>query len=217
MADQPRKPRIRARRIIERPRLIRRARPVGRAGANAGRTGSGYGKTILAEEWASTEGQLVAWFRARRSAADVSVVARALVAAADAVVPGAGRRLLQRLAVTDDPEREATLLAEMLAEDLDDWPAEGWILIDDYEYLAASVASEAFVETVVSRSPVSLLVAGQARPSWVAPRDILAGRVLEVAEGVLAMTNDEASEVLDGSHDRACARGSSRSPVAGPR
>ena len=88
----------------------------------------------------------------------------------------------------------------MLAEDLDVWPADGWILVDDYEYLAASVASEAFVETVVSKSPVRLLIAGQARPSWVAPRDILAGRVLEVAEGVLAMTNDEASEVLDGAH-----------------
>ena len=199
MADQPRKPRIRARRIIERPRLIG---ALDRSDARVQMlvAGPGYGKTILAEEWASTEGQLVAWFRARRSAADVSVVARALVAAADTVVPGAGRRLLQRLAVTDDPEREATLLAEMLAEDLDVWPADGWILVDNYEYLAASVASEAFVETVVSRSPVRLLIAGQARPSWVAPRDILAGRVLEVAEGVLAMTNDEAFEVLDGAH-----------------
>ena len=199
MADQPRKPRIRARRIIERPRLIG---ALDRSDARVQMlvAGPGYGKTILAEEWASTQGQLVAWFRARRSAADVSVVARALVAAADAVVPGAGRRLLQRLAVTDDPEREATLLAEMLAEDLDVWPADGWILVDNYEYLAASVASEAFVETVVSRSPVRLLIAGQARPSWVAPRDILAGRVLEVAEGVLAMTNDEAFEVLDGAH-----------------
>ena len=131
----------------------------------------------------------------------MSVVARALVAAADAVVPGAGRRLLQRLAVTDDPEREATLLAEMLAEDLADWPAEGWIVIDDYEYLAASVASEAFVETVVSGSPVRLFVAGRAPPSWVAPRDVLAGRTLELAEGALAMTNDEAADVLEGSHD----------------
>ena len=200
MAGQPRKPRIRARRIIERPRLIR---ALDRSDARV-RTlvaPSGYGKTTLAEQWASTDGRVAAWYRARRSAADVSVVARALVAAADAVVPGAGRRLLQRLAVTDDPEREATLLAEMLAEDLADWPAEGWIVIDDYEYLAASVASEAFVETVVSGSPVRLFVAGRAPPSWVAPRDVLAGRTLELAEGALAMTNDEAADVLEGSHD----------------
>jgi LuxR family transcriptional regulator, maltose regulon positive regulatory protein len=199
MADQPRKPRIRARRIIERPRLIRALdRSDARVRILVARPG--FGKTILAEQWASTDDRVVAWFRARRSAADVSVVARALVAAADDVVPGAGRRLLQRLAVTDDPEREATLLAEMLAEDLGDWPSDGWIVVDDYENLAASAASEGFVETVVSRSPVRLFVVGTARPAWAAPRDILAGRVLEVAEGALAMTNDEALEVLDGAH-----------------
>ena len=200
MAGQPRKPRIRARRIIERPRLTR-ALDRSDARVRALVAPSGYGKTTLAEQWASTDARVAAWYRARRSAADVSVVARALVAAADAVVPGAGRRLLQRLAVTDDPEREATLLAEMLAEDLGDWPTDAWIVIDDYEYLAASIASEAFVETVVSESPVRLFVAGRARPSWVAPREVLAGRMLEVAEGALAMTNDEAADVLEGSHD----------------
>jgi DNA-binding CsgD family transcriptional regulator len=200
MAAEPRKPTIRPRRIIERPRLIR---ALDRSDARVRMVvaGPGYGKTTLVEHWAEArKRRTVAWFRTRRSAADVTVVARALVAAADTVVPGAGRRLLQRLAVTDDPEREAILLAEMLAEDLVEWPARGWIVIDGYEHLAASVASESFVETVVSRSPVRLLVAGSARPSWVAPRDILAGRVLEIAEGALAMTVDETAEALEGSH-----------------
>jgi DNA-binding CsgD family transcriptional regulator len=197
MADEPRKPTIRARRIIERPRLISALDgPDARVRVLVAEPG--YGKTTLVEQWAARELPLTAWFRSRRSAADVTVVARALVAAADTLVPGAGRRLLQRLAVTDDPAREATLLAEMLAEDLDDWPAAGWILVDDYEHLAASTASEAFVETVVTQSPVQLVVAGQVRPSWVAPHDILAGRVLEVPQGALAMTADEAAEVLDG-------------------
>ena len=196
MADEPRKPRIRSRRIIERPRLIC---ALDRSDARVLMlvAGAGYGKTVLAEQWAETDGRVVAWFRTRRSAADVSVVARALVAAADEVVPGAGRRLLQRLAVTDDPEREATLLAEMLAEDLDGWPANGWIVVDEYENLAASVASEAFVETIVSQSPVRLLVAGTTRPSWTAPRAILAGRALELTERALAMTGDEALELFD--------------------
>jgi DNA-binding NarL/FixJ family response regulator len=197
MADEPRKPTIRARRIIERPRLIRALdQPDARVRVLVAEPG--YGKTTLLEQWAAREHLVTAWFRSRRSAADVTVVARALVAAADALVPGAGRRLLQRLAVTDDPEREATLLAEMLAEDLDEWPAAGWILVDDYEHLAASTASEAFVETVVTHSPVQLVVAGQVRPSWVAAHDILAGRVLEVPQGALAMTADEAAEVLEG-------------------
>ena len=164
--------------------------------------GPGYGKTTLCEQWAPRGGRDVGWFRARRSAEDVSVVARALVSASDAVVPGAGSRLLQRLSVTDDPEREATLLAEMLAEDLDDWPERGWIVIDDYQYLAASIASEAFVETVVSRSPVQLLVAGEGRPSWVAAREILAGSVLELPETTLGMTAEEVERVLEGARPR---------------
>ena len=126
------------------------------------------------------------------------MLARGLVSAADTVLPGAGRRLLERLAVTEDPEREATLLAEMLAEDLDGWPAHGWIVIDDYQLLAASEASESFVETIVERSPVQLLVAGRVRPSWVQPLSILDGDVLEVPEGALAMTSDEVEEVLEG-------------------
>ena len=31
--------------------------------------------------------------------------------------------MLERLGITQDPEREAALLAEMLAEDLVDWPS----------------------------------------------------------------------------------------------
>lgn len=201
MAGEPRKPRIRPRRIIERPRL-KSALDRSYARVRLLVAASGYGKTTLAEQWVeSSDDRHVSWFRARRSAADVTVVARALVAAADEIVPGAGRRLLQRLAVTDDPEREAVLLAEMLAEDLDGWPARGWIAVDEYEHLSASRASELFVETVVSGSPVQLLIAGTVRPSWVAPRDILGGRVLEVSEAALAVTRDEAADILDGAHE----------------
>ena len=71
-------------------------------------------------------------------------------------------------------------------------------MIDDYQLLAASEASEAFVETIVERSPVQLLVAGRVRPSWVQPLSILDGDVLEVPEGALAMTSDEVEEVLEG-------------------
>jgi DNA-binding NarL/FixJ family response regulator len=197
MARGPRKRTIRGRRIIERPRLYR---VLDRSDARVRMlvAGPGYGKTTLTEQWAPADGRVLGWYRARRSAADVAVAARGLVAAADAVLPGAGRRLLERLAVTEDPEREATLLAEMLAEDLGGWPAHGWIVLDDYQRLAASEASESFVETVVERSPVQLLVAGTARPSWVQPRSILDGDVLEVPEGALAMTADEVEEILAG-------------------
>ena len=197
MGHEPRKPKIRKRRIIERPRLIR-ALDRSEARVRMLVAGSGYGKTILAEQWAARGGLKVGWFRARHSAADVAVVARALVAAADAVIPGAGRRLLERLSVTQDPERESTLLAEMLAEDLTDWPDEGWIVIDDYQHLAVSVASETFVKTLVDRSPVQLLISSRVRPGWMESRSILVGEALEIPTTVLSMTLDEVTEVLEG-------------------
>ena len=197
MAEQPRKPKIRRRRIIERPRLIR-ALDRSHARVRMLVAGSGYGKTILAEQWAARDSVTVGWFRARHSAADVAVVARALVTAAEAVIPGAGRRLLERLSVTQDPERESSVLAEMLAEDLTEWPDHGWIVIDDYQHLAVSVASETFVKTLVDRSPVGLVVAARDRPSWVRPRSILAGEVLVVPQAALAMSTEEVETLLSG-------------------
>ena len=130
--------------------------------------------------------------------ASLTPVARGLVAAADAVLPDVGQRLLQRLAVTNDPERETTLLAEMLAEDLARWPEQGWIVVDDYDNLALSVASQTFVETIVNRCSVNLLLAGPRRPAWVKARDLLAGLVLELPESVLAFTHDESAAVIGG-------------------
>ena len=160
--------------------------------------GSGYGKTTLAEQWAPRDGRSVGWFRARRSAADVAVVARGLSTAAQVSVTGAGRRMLERLTVTEDPEREATLLAEMLAEDLQDWPENAWVAIDDYQHLALSAASEAFAETLVEQTPVQLLIATRVRPSWVSARSILDGEALEIPQTALAMGSEEIEEVLEG-------------------
>mgnify|MGYP002336287781 CR=1 FL=1 len=197
MGDASPTPRIRRRRLIERPRLFRALdRSKARVRTLVG--GPGFGKTVLLEQWAPRDDRVAVWFRARRSAADVAVVARGLVAATEQVVPGAGRRLLERLAVTDDPEREAVLLGEMLAEDLVEWPEGAWIVIDDYHNLAVSPGCEAFVETIVNRTPVRLVLASRIRPSWVTGRDLLYGDVLEIPQGALAMNAEEAEEVLEG-------------------
>ena len=196
MPEAPARPRVRRRRIVERPRLLG-ALDRSRASVRTLVAGPGYGKTILLEQWAPRGDRRVGWYRARRSAADVAVVARGLQAAAAVILPEAGLRMLERLSVTDDPEREAVLLAEMLAEDLDAWPDEGWIVVDDYHFVAVSPACEAFVETMVSRSPVRLLLASRVRPRWVEGRAILYGDVLELTQTVLAMTADEAGEVLE--------------------
>jgi DNA-binding NarL/FixJ family response regulator len=199
MADEPGKPKptIRGRRIIERPRL-NHALEQSSARIRMLIAGSGYGKTVLLEQWAPRDGRVAGWFRAQPSATDVSAVAREVARAVAVVVPGAGSRMLERLGITQDPEREAALLAEMLAEDLVDWPSSGLLVIDDYHCIAESPAAEQFVATLVDRAPVQLLLASRVRPTWIQTRSILSGSVLEIPQSALAMSVDEAELVLDG-------------------
>ena len=42
----------------------------------------------------------------------------------------------ERLRVTANPERDVQPLAELLAEDLADWPETAWLAIDDYHFTA---------------------------------------------------------------------------------
>ena len=197
MAEAAPRPRIRRRRIVERRRL-EHALDRSRARARTLVAGPGYGKTVLLEQWAARDGRRIAWYRARTSAADVAVVARALQAATSSIVPDAGRRMLERLSVTEDPEREAVLLGEMLAEDLMSWPDDAWVLIDDYRHLAVAEGPERFVEVLATRSPLQVLLAARERPIWVDGKAILYGDVLEVTQAMLALTTEEADEVLEG-------------------
>jgi LuxR family transcriptional regulator, maltose regulon positive regulatory protein len=197
MVEEHPKPRIRPRRIIERPRLLR-ALDESDARIKLLVAGPGWGKTVLAEQWARDGNRAVGWFRGRRSATDVAVVARGLVDAAAPIVPGAGRRMVERLAVTEDPERESGLLAEMLAEDLQNWPSDAWLALDSYEHVVASGSSDEFVRTLIQQAPVNVLLIGRARSSrtesWArAPQD-----THEVTKQSLAMTTDEVSELLHG-------------------
>lgn len=200
MADVPLNPKIRRRRIIERPRLVA-ALDRSRARVRMLVAPAGYGKTTLAEQWAGRDGMRVAWIRARRSAADIAVLARALAAAGAEIVPGSDRRLRERLNATLDPAGDVTVLAEMLAEDLQSWPEDAWIAIDDYHHACESATCESFVETLVQRTPVRLLLATRQRPAWVSTRSILYGEVLEIGQSALAMREDEVDEVLAGTRD----------------
>ena len=195
MVEEHPKPRIRPRRIIERPRLIR-ALDESDARIRLLLAGPGWGKTVLLEQWARDGDRTVGWFRARPSATDVAVVARGLVSAASPIVPGVGRRMLERLAVTEDPERESKLLAEMLAEDLGSWPNRAWLAIDNYEHVAASGSSDEFVQALIQQSSLNVLVIGRARWSWAESRALVPHDTHEVTRQSLAMTQPEVSDLL---------------------
>ena len=162
--------------------------------------GAGYGKTTLAEQWAAQTRQ-VAWVRAKRSSADVAVLARQVAAAAAEILPGSDHRLCERLNATADPADELDVLVDLLSQDMADWPDDAWIIIDDYHLLKESATAEAFVEGIVQQSPVQVLIATRDRPTWVSTRAVLYGDVLEIGQSLLAMSEDEVEEMLAGAHD----------------
>jgi ATP/maltotriose-dependent transcriptional regulator MalT len=179
--------------IIERPRLTRLL------DENTTRiillvAPAGYGKTTLAREWLSTRPH--AWYRGTSATADVAALAHGLVKAAATVVPGAGERMETRLRVSNAPTEEVEALAELLAEDLRDWPADSWLAFDDYQFACDSEPAERFVEHLGSSCPVRLLVSGRSRPSWATARRLLYGEIYEIGRSQLAMSQDEARSVL---------------------
>jgi ATP/maltotriose-dependent transcriptional regulator MalT len=185
----------RRRRVVVRPRLIR-ALDGASARSRLLVAPAGYGKTTLAEQWIASGERSAAWYTARSASADVAVLSSALAQAAATIVDGCDARLCERLTSTQSPADDAAVLAEMLAEDLAEWPREAWLVIDDYERLCRAAEAEEFVDVLVSSAPVNLLVASRQRPSWVSSRDILYGDVFELGQTALAMTLEEAEEVL---------------------
>lgn len=187
------KPQTRRRRIIERPRLTTLLND------SQGRikllvAPAGYGKTTLARQW--LEGKPAAWYAATPASADVAALAAGLRGTVAAVVPGSGGALMERLSVTSRPEEEVAVLAALLAGDLASWNAEAWLVIDDYQELAGVGSAESFVEALLLEAPLNALILSRRRPSWTSSRRILYGEIYELDRIRLAMSDDEAHELL---------------------
>jgi LuxR family maltose regulon positive regulatory protein len=161
---------------------------------------AGYGKTTLAHEW--LDERRATWYRCGPASADVAALAVGLAQATSEIVPGAGDRMRQRLRATDRPEEDASILAEMLAEDLAEWPEDAWLAIDDYHFTMESSASDLFASSVLARlSSARLLITTRRRPRWSTARRRVYGEVLELGRESLTMDPAEAHEVLAGHED----------------
>jgi DNA-binding NarL/FixJ family response regulator len=183
------------RRIIERPRLL--------ALLDASKTRvkllvapAGYGKSTLAEQWAGRDGRRGIWFTARPSSTDVAGLALGLAKAATEVVPGCDERLRAHLRALPAPAENVEVLAEILGEDLESWPSDAWLVLDEYEHLTAAADAERFVAELVAASPIQLVIATRQRPAWVRSRIVLYGEVFELTQAELAMDDAEAAETL---------------------
>ncbi|MCS7006309.1 MAG: hypothetical protein RMM28_02765, partial [Thermoleophilia bacterium] len=116
--------RLRTRRIVERPRLYALLDST-KARVRMLVAPAGYGKTTLAEQWTQREGRRCAWFTARRSATDVAALALGLATAASELVPGCDIRLREHLRAVPAPADDLETIADILGEDLANWPENG--------------------------------------------------------------------------------------------
>jgi ATP/maltotriose-dependent transcriptional regulator MalT len=183
------------RRHTRRPRLTRLL-DESRAQAIVITAPAGYGKTMLATEWLQGRERVV-WYRATSASADVAAFSAGLADVMAELLPGIGEQLKQRLRVSDTPERAARPLAELLSEDLADWPAEALLVIDDYHLVADSAPVEDFFDWLLTLAPqLRVLATSRRRPRWASARRILYGEITEIGRDQLAMNADEAARVL---------------------
>jgi ATP/maltotriose-dependent transcriptional regulator MalT len=157
---------------------------------------AGYGKTTLAGQWVERDGRRHAWFTARRSSTDVAALALGVARACTVLVPECDVRLREHLRAVPSSADNSDLLAEILGEDLHDWPTDAWLVIDDYHEIARGAEAERFVAALITSAPVQLLIASRQRPSWVTTRGVLYGEFFELNQMALAMETAEAAEVL---------------------
>jgi LuxR family transcriptional regulator, maltose regulon positive regulatory protein len=181
------------RRIIERPRLTRLL-DESQAKIKLLVAPAGYGKSTLARQWTAERPR--AWYRVPAAAADVASVSRGIALAAADVLPGCSDRLAERLRITKNAEAEFETLAEMLVDDLEAWPREAWLVLDDAQHLLEREPTSVFAAMIVGSSKINALLCTRQRPPWITARDLLYGQALEIGRNSLAMTHEEAAAVM---------------------
>jgi ATP/maltotriose-dependent transcriptional regulator MalT len=157
---------------------------------------AGYGKTTLAEQWVARDGRVAAWFTARSSSTDVAALALGIARGATSVIEGCDHRLREHLRALPAPADNVETLAELLCEDLEAWPSNAWLVIDDYHEVAEEPRAEDFVAALVAGSSIQFLIASRVRPAWISSKGILYGDALELNQTSLAMDTAEAADVL---------------------
>ncbi|HEY6223498.1 MAG TPA: LuxR C-terminal-related transcriptional regulator [Gemmatimonadales bacterium] len=177
------------RHIIERPRLTKlldetSARVIMLVAP------AGYGKTTLARQWLANRPH--AWYEATPESADLAVLGVGLCDLTGALTDRVGTRFREWLLTRRTLDTEAA--AESLAADLEEWPQDAWLVIDDYHWL--SNEAEQVIDRLRGLSTIRVLLTSRRRPAWATARSLLYGEVYEVGQNTLAMSSAEANEVL---------------------
>jgi LuxR family transcriptional regulator, maltose regulon positive regulatory protein len=136
---------------------------------------AGYGKTTLAQQWLADKPH--AWYQSTDSSADVAALIAGLTTAASRVSTPIGHRALDRVRATHQPDFDVEILAALMTEDLAPWPQEAWLVVDDYHVIASSTTTDRFIDHLLSRSAINVVVTARRRPPWATARRILYGEI----------------------------------------
>ncbi len=150
---------------------------------------AGFGKTSLACEWLAGRDD-VAWYRATSASADLAAFSVGIAEVLAPIAPDAADRLRQRLRVAETPEKAARPLAEMLADDLADWPDGAILVIDDYHLVIDSSPVEDFMDWLLTTGSLTPPSSNNSpKPDWASARRALYEEITTIEQHHLAMTS----------------------------
>lgn len=182
------------RHLIERPRLTRLLDEC-EATVIVIAAPAGYGKTTLAKEWLAKSESRSAWYTCSTASADIAALTSG-IAGALIDVPATVERVRERLRHTRNLEDEIESLVAMLVDPEIRHGDSSRIVIDDYQHLDGVRPAEEFVERLAFCGGDQWLITTRFRPRWATARRLLYGEVQEIGAAVLALTQEEALEVV---------------------
>ena len=167
---------------------------------------SGFGKTSLLAEWATTTDTQVAWLSCDESDGDPAQFWSRLTSSLAARWPAMGT---DAALILERPGRDDSQLVGSLARDLAELPAPAAVVIDDAQF---AETSQRTLASLAQHLPphVRLLVASQHNPVFSTSRLRLAGVITELRAADLAFTDVEVEQLLE-------LAGLGREPVDGRR
>ena len=154
---------------------------------------SGFGKTSLLAQWATTTEVQVAWLSCEESDGEPARFWSQLISCLAARWPAMGS---DAALIVERPSWEDPEVVDSLVRDLADLPAPAAIVIDDAQF---AEAAQRTLARVAQRLPahVRLLVASQHNPVFSISRLRLAGVITELRAGDLAFTQVEVEQLLE--------------------
>jgi ATP/maltotriose-dependent transcriptional regulator MalT len=154
---------------------------------------AGYGKTTLGRQWLDRVGG--AWVPVTAASADIAVLARDIAADLAELCDFDTGRVETALRAGRNPADQARGVARAINSQITA-PLEGWVVIDDYQYLVGNQPAEELVARIERSSKLKVLVTSRDRPSWATSRRRVHLETLEVEAGQLALDEFEVAQIL---------------------